>query len=249
MTNNTTDQLITLLSHPDGTTRRQAALALGRERDASGTTANALVERLSVEADSCVREDLTWATVQHIDEALPSVLGMLGDASPDTRRTGAHVLSKVADPAHLDDLAPLVADAHADVAIKAYRAVANTRRPEALPLLATRLGDGDALQKDALTGAFFGFGEQAVPTLVEALSSASPAVREHAADVLGHLGEDAADAVSALAALTGDPEADVRLAAVSALGQLGESAEDALASFTGDADPRVASVAKAFARS
>ena len=125
MNDTNTDQLITLLSHPDGTTRREAALALGVRRDGTPHAANALIERLTVEADSCVREDLTWAAVQHIDQALPQVLGMLDADAADTRRTGAHVLSKVADPVHLDALAPLLADPHADVAIKAYRAVAN----------------------------------------------------------------------------------------------------------------------------
>lgn len=243
MNDTNTDQLITLLSHPDGTTRRQAALALGVRRDGTPLAADALIERLTVEADSCVREDLTWATVQHIDQALPQVLGMLDADSADTRRTGAHVLSKVADPAHLEALAGLLADPHADVAIKAYRAVANTRRPEALPLLATRLGDGDALQQDALTGAFFGFGADAVATLVAALGSDAAGVREHAADALGHLGEDAAAAADGLVALASDPDADVRLAAVAALSQLGEDAVARAAAFAGDADPRVAALA------
>ena len=69
MTNHTTNQLIELLTHPDGTQRRQAALALGTSADPAA--AEALVERLSVESQSFVREDLTWATVQHIDTALP----------------------------------------------------------------------------------------------------------------------------------------------------------------------------------
>lgn len=241
--NHTTDQLITLLSDPDGTTRREAALALGARHDGTPLAANALVERLTVEADGCVREDLTWATVQHIDHALPQVLDMLGDGAPDTRRTGAHVLSKVGDPTHLDALAPLVGDPHPDVAIKAYRAVANTRRPEALELLVTRLGDGDALQRDALTGAFFSFGTDAIATLTDALGSERAAVREHAADALGHLGEEARAAAEALAARATDADAEVRLAALAALGQLGETAHVLVGRFTGDADPRVAGLA------
>ena len=242
MTNNT-DRLIAQLTDPDGTNRRHAALALGREQDPSGTTATALVERLATEADSCVREDLTWATVQHIDTALPQVLGMLTAQDADTRRTGAHVLSKVGDPVHFDALAPLVSDAASDVAIKAYRAVANTGRPEALAVLATRLGDGDALQRDALTGAFAGFGEAAVPTLVEGLGSSDRDVREHAADALGHLGVDAVTATDTLGALASDPDADVRLAAVAALGQFGPESAAAVEGFRSDADRRVAATA------
>lgn len=244
MTNNTTNQLIELLTHPDGTQRRQAALALGTSGDPAAVPA--LVERLGAEEQSCVREDLTWATVQHIDTALPHVLAMLTSDRPDARRTGAHVLSKVGDPGHLEHLVPLVSDQHSDVAIKAYRAVANTGRTEALAALATRLGDGDALQRDALTAAFHRFGAAAVTVLVAALASDDGGVREHGADVLGHLGPDADAAADALTALAADADPAVRLAAVSALGQLGEPAGRGLASLATSQDAVVASVASRF---
>ncbi|MFP5417457.1 MAG: HEAT repeat domain-containing protein [Actinomycetes bacterium] len=244
MTNHTTNQLIELLTHPDGTQRRQAALALGTSADPAA--AEALVERLSVESQSCVREDLTWATVQHIDTALPQVLAMLTSEEPGKRRTGAHVLSKVGDPEHLEHLVPLVADEHSDVAIKAYRAVANTGRPEALDALAARLGDGDSLQRDALTAAFDRFGETAVPLLVTALASEDADVREHAADVLGHVGQDADASAPVLAALAADSVPSVRLAAVSALGQLGPVAHLALEGLATGPDARVAAVARRF---
>ena len=128
MNDTNTDQLITLLSHPDGTTRREAALALGVRRDGTPHAANALIERLTVEADSCVREDLTWATVQHIDQALPQVLGMLDADAADTRRTGAHVLSKVGGADLTPHLADVIADIDPQVAVKAYRAAASTGR-------------------------------------------------------------------------------------------------------------------------
>lgn len=156
MTNNTTTDLITQLSHPDGSLRREAALRLGATHDPAA--GDALIERLRVEENSRVREDLTWAAVQHSEALMPRLLTMLSDPDPRARRIGAHVLSKVGDPARLPELLPLVDDADASVAIKAYRAVANTGRPEALGPLAGRLGDGDALQKDALTGAFHRFG-------------------------------------------------------------------------------------------
>lgn len=245
MTNDTTTtRLVTLLTHPDGTERRQAALRLGASGDPDA--ASAIVARLGVEDDSCVREDLTWATVQLIDTALPDVVAMLGSDEPGARRTGAHVLSKVGDPDHFEMLEPLVADAHADVAIKAYRAVANTGRPEAVAALASRLGDGDALQRDALTAAFVRCGEASVPALVSALASADATVRAHAAETLGDLGERAGDAVDALAALAGDPDAAVRVAATSALGQLGEPATDALRRLSGSSDAVVAAIAGSF---
>ncbi len=245
MTHHTT-RLVSLLSHPDGTERRQAALRLGASGDPAA--ASAIVARLGVEADSCVREDLTWATVQLIDTALPDVVAMLDSDEPAARRTGAHVLSKVGDPDHFEMLAPLVADADADVAIKAYRAVANTGRPEAVGVLASRLGDGDALQRDALTAAFVRCGEASVPALVAALTSADAAVRAHAAEALGDLGDRAAGATDVLAGAAQDPDAGVRVAATSALGQLGEASADALRRLTDSTDATVAAIASSFVR-
>ena len=257
MTNHTTEELLAMLDQPtsEGTTgmrteteRRQAAMQLGMLKDPA--VVPGLLQRLRAEVPGCgVHETLTWATVQHIDTALPAVLAMLNDADPHLRRTGAHILSKVADPAHLDHLTPLVADDDVDVALKAYRAVAHSggeQVAKALDALTGRLGDGDALQRDALTAAFHRFGEQAAPALVAALADTDAEVREHAADALGHLGEDAAIAADALAELAGDPVDSVRLSAVSALGQLGEAATPALERLAASEDMVVAAVAKRF---
>lgn len=183
--------LIEQLSHPDGTVRREAAIALGASADAAAVPA--LLERLASETDTRVLEDLTWATVQHVDAALPGLLAMLSSGVPAARRQAAHVLSKVGDPAHLAAITPLVYDAEPDVAIKAYRAAANTGDVAALGPLAGRLGDGDAAQRDALTGAFHTFGEAAVPVLIGALSDADADVRLHAADALAHIETPDAD--------------------------------------------------------
>lgn len=237
--------LIQTLSHDDGSARRQAALALGAAADPA--ISPALVGRLRVERDSCIREDLTWALVQHADEAADDLLAMLTSSDPSDRRTAAHVLSKIGDPAHFEDLRPLVADEHPDVAIKAYRAVANTGRPEAADALAARLGDGEALQRDALTTAMHRLGAAAVPVLVVALSDGDAEVRAHAAEALGHIGEPDADAaVEALEGAAADVDAEVRLAAVSALGQLPEAAAGALERLAAAGDPVVAQVARAF---
>lgn len=255
MTNNpTTNELIAMLERtpepgPQGESmRRGAALALGTSTDPAA--APAILTVLRAEMPGCgVHEDLTWATVQHIDETLPDVLAMLTDDDPAIRRTGAHVLSKVADPTHLDALIPLVADDDVDVALKAYRAVAHTgegQADKALRALAGRLGDGDALQRDALTTALAGFGADAVPALVEALASDDRAVREHAVDALGHLGTEADAAATDLAKVATDEDADLRLAAVSALGQLGEPADVPLAELAASDDPVVAKVAQRF---
>lgn len=86
----------------------------------------------------------------------------------------------------------------------------------------------------------------AVPALVKALADTDADVREHAADALGHLGEDAAPAADALADLAADEVAAVRLSAVAALGQLGEAAVPGLQRLAGSDDATVAAVAKRF---
>lgn len=223
-----TQALIAQLVDPDLSVRRRAALTLGASGDPAA--APALVARLGAEENAGVREDVTWATVQLIDAALPQVLRLLASDQPAERRQAAHILSKVADPAHAPHVIPLVADAHSDVAIKAYRAAANTGSPTVVAPLAERLGDGDALQRDALTNAFATLGGLGIAALIRALTDPDPAVREHAADALGHLGTPDADAAApALLGLVADPEPTVRVAAVAALGQLGDSADAALA--------------------
>lgn len=239
----TTDLLIRELSSDDLAARFDAASLIGIDQVTDA--ADALVARLGVETDCQVRERVTWATVRVIDAALPGLLDALGSDEPAVRMQAAHVLSKAARPEFAEHLAPLIADADASVAIKAYRAAANTGDPALIPLLADRLGDGDHHQTDALTNAFRTLGEAGVGALVAALASEDAGVRHHAAETLGHLGLDAAAAAEALATATQDTDAEVRLVATTALGQLGEVADAPLAELQASQDAVVAAVAQA----
>lgn len=239
-----TDLLVRELASDDLAARFDAASLIGiGQVDAA---ADALVARLGVETDCQVRERVTWATVRVIDAALPAVLEALTSSTPRVRMQAAHVLSKAARPEFAEHLAPVVADPDADVAIKGYRAAANTGHPDVVPMLVARLGDGDGHQKDALTNAFVSLGTASVADLVAALASEEADVREHAAEALGHLGPDAAPAAGALAGLASDdPEPEVRLVALTALGQLGPEADEALERLSGSGDARTAAVARA----
>lgn len=242
MTNNNLENLFTALLSPEASARRQAALALGADRDESVVAP--LLAQLAQEQDPRVLEDLTWALVQHADKARGALASMLGDEDPRQRRTAAHVLSKVANPADFDAVAPLVSDPDGDVAIKAYRAAANTGGVRAVETLVACLGDGDLLQRDALSTALASIGEASVAPLVAALESAEAPVREHAAEALGHLGGgEAAAAAEALETAAADPEPNVRLTAVAALGQLDEAADAGLSRLVASADAMVARVA------
>ena len=243
MNNTETRVLIAGLDDPDRSTRHEAAIALGGVRTAEA--AAALVEHLGVETDCFVREALTWATVSVGELAVPGVLEQLRSPEAGVRMQAAHVLSKIGDPEHAEHLLPVVADADPGVAVKAYRAAANTGHPSVVPALAGRLGHGDLEQRDALTSAFATLGESGVGVLVAALSDAEASVRTHAAETLGHLGTPLADgAAAALRGLLDDPDAEVRFVAVTALGELApEASEAALAAARASDDPRVAAVA------
>lgn len=223
------------------TARRHAALALGTSR-AEGVV-DVLIERLREEPDGHVREDITWALVQHAREAEPQLLALLTSERPHDRFSGAHVLSKIGDPAHFEAVAPLVLDEHPDVALKAYRAAANTGGERAAEVLGKRLGDGDGWQRDALSDAFRKLGEAAVPVLVAALASDDDDVRDHAVEALGYLGEHAASAADAVEARVADAYEPIRLTAVSTLGQLGEDARPALERVAQSADPVLSALA------
>lgn len=241
MSQSKVDRLTAELSSPEAFDRFDTATIIGTHQVAEA--ADALVARLGTESDCQVRERVTWATVRVIDAALPGVLKQLTDGDDLARKQAAHVLSKAGRPEFADLLGDVVNDPNPDVAVKGYRAAAQTGNPVVLPLLAGRLGHGDALQKDQLTNALLAFGPEAVDVLVEGLDHADADVRAHAAESLGYFGADADAALDALVAATRDEEFSVRTVAVSSLGQLGEVADEALAGVAAGEEPLLAAAA------
>ncbi|MGA4507757.1 HEAT repeat domain-containing protein [Propionibacteriaceae bacterium G1746] len=236
-----TTKIITALNSDDLVDRFHAASTIGMYRVTDA--ADALVGRLGVETDCQVRERITWATVQVIDQALPGVIESLTSEDDATRTQAAHVLSKAGRPEFADALVAIVNDPNPRVAIKGYRAAASTGNTAMIPVLVARLGEGDKLQLDLLTSALLVFGDDAVPALTEALASEDAAVRAHAAEVLGFMGDAADPALDALAAASSDTDQTVRIVATTALGQLSEVADEALAKAAQSADAHVAHAA------
>jgi HEAT repeat protein len=83
-------------------------------------------------------------------------------------------------------------------------------------------------EQEAAADALGRIGAAAVPELVKALSSADPAAREKAVQVLGRMGPEAATAVPHLIGLLNDPDVSVRKATARTLGQIGPAAKDAV---------------------
>jgi HEAT repeat protein len=83
-------------------------------------------------------------------------------------------------------------------------------------------------EQEAAAEALGRIGAAAVPPLIVALRSEDPTVRLRAAEVLGRMGPEAADAVEELVRLLNDPDVRVRKAAIRTLGQIGPAAKDAV---------------------
>jgi len=94
--------------------------------------------------------------------------------------------------------------------------------PQVIPNLLKALGDENPSVRHPAGMALKEFGEPAVPGLIEALGSVNPAARDRAADTLGGIGHDAADAVPALINTLKDDEPRIRHEAAIALTKISE---------------------------
>lgn len=232
------------LANPDKDVRQAAAIALGELAD--DCTAETLARRLWDEPDFYVRETLTWALTQVAPPARPAVVDALSDPRPEARTQALHVLSKFADPEVVPDILPLLRDESESVAEKARWALSRIGDPRAVPELARLLGHGDLETRNGLTTTLAAFAAHAVPSTTEALSSTDAAVRQHAADVLCHIGAPAAEeAAPDLGRALGDPDTRVALAALMALGELPGATAGHLIEQTRDShDPTLREVAQ-----
>ncbi|QGF23115.1 HEAT repeat domain-containing protein [Raineyella fluvialis] len=215
----TTSALTQRLSHKDENVRLRAAMDLGTSDDPEA--AAVLVARLGTEVDPAVKEMITWATVQHADQAMDALMVQLYSAESAVRAQAAHVLSKIGGDVVVRPIIPVLADEDPVVAVKACRAAASTGSPEVVPALIARLGHGDAAVRDALTDALLVLSAWSTGPLIAAVDDRDPIVRIHAADALSDLGSPGADdAIPVLARHLIDPEPDVRLAMACALSRL-----------------------------
>lgn len=226
------------LHHADPTVRVRAALeSPGR------ASLDELVEGLRTEPDDAVRETLTWAVVQHGDDATARIVAQLGDPDPAIRRQMAHVASKLHDRSAVPAIATLLDDPDDSVRVKAVFALGQLGGPDAARALLGAFGRGDEDLRDVVAEALARTGEDVVDPLLARLFDDSTTVRAQAADALGLIGD--ARAVPALAAAVRDPDPDVSLSAVLALAANADdpAARDGLVAAAGSSHARVALVA------
>jgi HEAT repeat protein len=224
------------LSDPDKNTRLRAVMALGQDADPSALPA--LLERLRLEPDFYVRDNLSWAIARCGAAAVEPLMALLTDDDTSTRYHAAHALSKIGDPRAVDALVSLLDDRDADVAQKAVFALGRIGDARALPALVAAIGTGSRELQTRRSEALEAFGEAAVPALEPMLSHADVAVRVAVTEVLGGIGGDVV--AVALARAATDAEWDVRFAALNALrGSKSVAAREAMERALRDEDARV----------
>ena len=174
------------LESADKNVRARTALEIGKLADASAT--RALIEALRTEADSFVAENLTWALVRLSPAPLEPLLQLLRHGSPLARHRAAHVLSKIADPSTFDALVAALADDDLTVLSKVVFALGRLADPRAIPPLAPLLANRSRDLQSTLAAVLAGFGDSALPCLLDTLRSQDAHGREHAAYVVGQIG-------------------------------------------------------------
>lgn len=242
----TLQTLIAQLQQPDSNARSQAALALAQADDPRAL--DALLDALARETDVMVREDVTWALGRKGTSAVPRLIALLGHDSPDVRHNAAHALGKLADARAVDALSDVLRDeSDMRVLLKSLLALGQIRDSRAAPAVARLIGHDDPDVQAMVNNVLEQFGPGAVPPTLAALNDEQPQVREHAAHILGLLGEDAA--VPALATALTDAHWEVRFAAATALAEIGTpAARAAFQAALNDADARVRQLAQALAK-
>ncbi len=166
----------------------------------------------TTDADPEVRRHAIWALAESdAPEATPVLTRATGDSDPEVRRFALHALAERGDAVSVDIMARSLEDEDPEVRRAALMALAESGRPEAIPAMGRALNDED------------------------------PEVRRMAIWGLAEAGDVDPSAVRPLiAALEGDRDPEVRIAAAHALGEVGtDAALDALTRALKDPDPEV----------
>ncbi|MCI0458225.1 MAG: HEAT repeat domain-containing protein [Gemmataceae bacterium] len=188
--------------------RLNAAITLGR----IGKVAVPPLTRLLTSKEAETRLYAVWALAWVGPEATGAareVVALLTDPNADVRRKAAHALGRIAPDPNL-----------------------------VVPALLRRLDEPDEAAWKEVPGALLRFRKQAIPGLSAAVSKGGEMARRRAAEILGTIGPDAADAIPALRrfllAEDGDPEV-----AAKSLGQIGRASLEVLSKTTKDERPAV----------
>lgn len=238
-----TDTLLTQLTSTDPKVRSSAVLQLdGKNPD---DVLPILLNVLCTDEDLNVIEDTTWVLVRYGADATTALLSKVADDNPRVRHNTVHALGKLADDNALPALISATNDADQSVRLKATYALGQLGHSDAIDALIARLDD--PVQEVRLTAheVLGGYGQRAIPQLINALTHKSALTRELSANLLG----DSADttAIEPLITALNTDAWDVRFAIIEALGQMDDDnrAIEAIETALNDDDSRVRAIAKA----
>ncbi|MBT6495459.1 MAG: hypothetical protein HOL01_12985, partial [Planctomycetaceae bacterium] len=231
---NAIDTLAIALGDKSDRVRRQSAVALGQIGQPSKKATTKLIAALS---DPHVRSSARESLIQ----MGPSTADLLVDSLNNDRiRFEVSAILQAVDPTKAMQ-AGLEKPTAADLPSLKLVLFDETRQPAERTAAAgslTALGnEGIAVLTAAFeqpqiartaAKAFTKAGPDAVPALVAVLSHKQPAVRQKAADALGHIGPAAAAATGDLIKLLKDEDRDTRYSAVRALHEFGPKAKPAI---------------------
>lgn len=227
-------ELLDEMNNLDPAVRASITTVLGLLGDQ--TAVQPLLDHLGDE-DILVGERVAEALGRFDDPSIaPALMQSLNSDREAVRARSAHALGLLRHEAAVDLLAERLRTDTAMVARRSAEALANIGTPAALNALTVPLADTE--MTPARHSAMAGLeqaGKQATEPLVAALQSGNPALRSHAAEMLGWIKPDAA--VQPLAAALQDDDAAVRGQAAWALGEIASpDAQEALASAAREAD-------------
>ncbi len=239
------DQLIPVLlgahSDEDGQAYRSAINAL---TEFGYKAAPSLLNALN-EDDVYVRRNAirVLGQIKTLDtEVVPSLIRALDDSDPEVRSYAARTLGQVKAVDAVPVLKLALLDRVGFVRREAILALGQIKMVDTVPELIDTLNDDDVNVWSVTTMTLNQFGNQAVPDLINALSSDNTTIRCRSAEIIGHI--KSVEAVPRLMDALNDKDAVVRCAAIGALGQMGIS--EAATSFINalsDEDARVRSCA------
>lgn len=201
------------LDHPDKNVRILAITEIGKQRDE--TALPKLLHALSTERDAYVQENITWSLVRFGALAVPSLIELIDHTDATVRHYAIHTLGKIGDPQAVEAVSRAIYDSSPTVQLKAAFVLGQLKDPRAIEAVLPLLGHDSDTIRNTVSDVLELFGAQALPALLQALAHAHWPTREHAAEILGQIGDRAA--IPALTTAQNDPQPEVRAAALLAL--------------------------------
>jgi HEAT repeat protein len=210
---------ISALTDEDWAVREDAAVALGRLKDARAVVPLAFLLR---DEDRAVRQAAIGALAS-IGEPAVEVLGRcLHDESLQVQEAASEILAGIGDDRVFEPLVQALGSTDWIVRMHAAKALGRMKEPGSVSALVPLLHDKVKAVREEAAGALAAIGTASIPSLVLALRHDEWLVRLHAVEALGKLRSP--EAVQPLLfALFNDRDSAIREDVVRALGDIGDA--------------------------